>query len=267
MNRDSQKRKISRFLEGKGKKDLDAFCIYQWIDRCHYEGWWDICVNLGNYIPPNSLNYHYHKRLDFLLDQCREHFEGIKTEFVKLKNPKASESFFLPKFFWNTCREFKIQLGGRSNRGLRLEFLGKHILFTERIDMNGCVFCFFNMDSDELNSWLNSHGFGHLVQGIIWPRKTNRAKRSRLKISWQEGSNLIPSLIEEAKSDLNVIFKMFFEAFYEIKDGSWSTYLHYVREKYALNLPDEGLMAIRSIFTRFFTENGNESLAKRLNID
>ena len=71
MNKEKQRRQILRFLRGKGNRDIDAFCIYQWIERCHFEGWWNLALELANSIPPNSLNKDYHKRLNYLLSECR----------------------------------------------------------------------------------------------------------------------------------------------------------------------------------------------------
>ncbi|RLC07108.1 MAG: hypothetical protein DRH43_11980, partial [Deltaproteobacteria bacterium] len=121
MNKEKQRRQILRFLKGKGNRDVDAFCIYQWIERCHFHGWWDLTLNLATSIPPNSLDSHYHKRLDFLLAECRRNLENTKKEFVEVKNPGASQGFMVPGSFWDTCEDLSIELGGRSNRGLRLE--------------------------------------------------------------------------------------------------------------------------------------------------
>ena len=71
MNRESQKRKILKFINKKIAKDIDAFCVYQWIERCHFEGWWDLALSLTQSVPPNSLNEDYHKRLNYLLSDCR----------------------------------------------------------------------------------------------------------------------------------------------------------------------------------------------------
>jgi hypothetical protein len=71
MNSESQHRKILAFLGGKFKKDIDAFCIYQWVERCHNEEWWDLGIQLAGHIPSNSMDQQYHKRLYFLLSECR----------------------------------------------------------------------------------------------------------------------------------------------------------------------------------------------------
>ena len=72
MNKESQRRKILSFFDKKANKDIDSFCIYQWIERCHFLGWWTLAVDLGAHVPPNSLNKDYHRRLDFILRECRE---------------------------------------------------------------------------------------------------------------------------------------------------------------------------------------------------
>ena len=71
MNESTQKRQIQKFLRGQDKRDLDAFHIYQWIERCHIQGWWKMAVGLSSSIPPGSLTPEYQKRLEVLLKECR----------------------------------------------------------------------------------------------------------------------------------------------------------------------------------------------------
>jgi hypothetical protein len=71
MNIETQQKQIRNFLKGRLKKDIDAFTIYQWIDRCVVEGWWELGIALGIYVPPNTLDESYTKRLNFLLTECR----------------------------------------------------------------------------------------------------------------------------------------------------------------------------------------------------
>lgn len=71
MNESTQKRQIHRFLKGNDKRDVDAFTIYQWIERCHSQGWWEMAIELSPNIPPGSLNPEYQKRLEVLLKECR----------------------------------------------------------------------------------------------------------------------------------------------------------------------------------------------------
>jgi len=71
MNEFQYKSQIQRFLRGQDKRDLDAFHIYQWIERCHIQGWWKMAVELSSSIPPGSLTPEYQKRLEVLLKECR----------------------------------------------------------------------------------------------------------------------------------------------------------------------------------------------------
>lgn len=256
MNRESQKRKIRRFLEGKGTKDLDAFCIYQWIDRCHYEGWWDLAVSLGPSIPPNSLSHDYHKRLEFLLNESRKNLEEINREFTKIKSLGGKTEFSIPKSFWKVCEDLGIKLGGNSNSSLRLDLALQKILYLQKIDLNGCVFRFCNMDSDKLNSWLNSHGFGHLVGDIQWPNDSAHRSNAKLRISWHDAESLIPSIIAEAQSDGAVLLGMFFEAISSIKNGNWGLYVKFVKETYSVHFPDEKFEKIRKVLINLATEHG-----------
>jgi hypothetical protein len=77
LNRDKQKKSIERFLKGNSSKDIDVFCIYQWIDRCYYEGWWDLGIRLASHIPPNSLTHHYEKRLAFIISEFRNKSKNL----------------------------------------------------------------------------------------------------------------------------------------------------------------------------------------------
>jgi len=71
MNESTQKRQIQKFLRGNDKRDIDVFTIYQWIERCHIQGWWEMAIELSPNIPPGSLNPEYQKRLEVLLKECR----------------------------------------------------------------------------------------------------------------------------------------------------------------------------------------------------
>jgi hypothetical protein len=76
MNDSTQKRQIQRFLRGQDKRDIDAFSIYQWIERCHIQGWWGLGIALASNLPPNSLDQNYQKRLEFLLNECRKNVDA-----------------------------------------------------------------------------------------------------------------------------------------------------------------------------------------------
>jgi hypothetical protein len=71
MNESQYKYQIQRFLRGQDKRDLDAFHIYQWIERCHIQGWWKMALGLSSSVPPGSLTPEYQKRLEVLLKECR----------------------------------------------------------------------------------------------------------------------------------------------------------------------------------------------------
>jgi len=137
--------------------------------------------------------------LAFLIDDCKRELETLREEFIEVKNPGASKGFLVPGAFWDTCEELSIELGGRSNRRLKLEYAGIPFLYLERISLHGCLFRFPKRDPEELRAWLNSHGFGHLSKGIRWPKKRKQNENCRLEISWQEATNMIPSIFEDFK--------------------------------------------------------------------
>lgn len=201
MSKEHQYHEIQRFLKGKYRKDIDAFDIYQWIDRCYFHGWWDLGVKLASSIPPNSLNQEYHKRLEFLLGECRSRSVG---QFVELKSPKATKVFSVPKPFWDVCDRLGITPGGSSNRRLRLQYLGEKLILIETIKTDKCTFYFSEMGKVQLTEWLSSHEFGHLVKSIMSKKDTGR-QRTRLRISWDEATNLIPALHKEVLRNLSLI--------------------------------------------------------------
>ncbi len=71
-----QKREIERFIKGDYIKDVDAFQIYQWIERCHFHRWWHLAVSLSNHLMPNWFDEDYQKRVDFLIRDCRRYMSG-----------------------------------------------------------------------------------------------------------------------------------------------------------------------------------------------
>ena len=265
MNRESQKRKIRRFLEGKGKKDIDAFCIYQWIDRCHYEGCWDLALALAPNLPPNSLNHDYHKRLEFLLSECGKNLKSLKKEFIKIRNPGSETEFMLPRSFWQSCEELGLSIKGKSKSGLRFAMAGEKILFLQNIDLKGCVTRFYKLDMERLSSWLNSHGFGHLVPGLIPVKDQAQSGNAKLRISWQELENLVPSIIAELENDGTILLAMFFEAIGKVKNGTWGQYVSYVKEKYSIRVSDEVIEKIRKVLIEIASGlEGYDQFVKRL---
>lgn len=201
MNADNILRQIHRFLKNRYRKDIDNFCIYQWVDRCYFHGWWDLGAKLGSSIPPNSLNQEYHKRLEYLLSECRS---KLKDQFVELKSPKGTRVFSVPKSFWDVCDHLSITLGGSSNNRLRLEYLGGKVILIETINTGRCTFYFPDRGKDKLAEWLDNHGFGYLKVDIK-PKKKTHSQRSRLILPWEEASKLIPILCEEAKTSTPLI--------------------------------------------------------------
>lgn len=114
MNKEKQRRRILGFLQGKGGKDVDAFCVYQWIERCHFEGWWDLALSLTQSVPPNSLNQDYHKRLNYLLSDCRHNLKKTrettvapKREYIRrVATESSGKVYALPDLkFENSSRE------------------------------------------------------------------------------------------------------------------------------------------------------------------
>ena len=85
MNDSTQKRQIQRFLRGQDKRAIDAFSIYQWIERCHSQEWWRLAIELSPHITPGSLKSDYQKRLDVILKECRT--KQYEHECGKLDKP------------------------------------------------------------------------------------------------------------------------------------------------------------------------------------
>jgi len=118
MDAETQKRKIRRFIKGAIKDGIDPFCIYQWIERCHFEGWWEMGVALGSQLQPNSLNKDYEKRLDFILSECRRNHEREK----KAQNSTMGE---IIDFLDGAEKDEALQL--LKKLGIRLDMKRKNI--------------------------------------------------------------------------------------------------------------------------------------------
>jgi hypothetical protein len=201
MNSADTLRQIHRFLKGKYRKEVDAFCIYQWVDRCYFHGWWDLGVKLVSSIPPNSLNQEYHKRLEYLLSECRS---KLKDQFIELKSPKAAKLFSVPKSFWDVCNGLDIRPGGSSNSRLRLNYSWAKVILIEKIKPDRCIFYFSDMDRNKLIDWLDRNRFEHLKANVR-PKTENSRQRARLRITWDDATNLIPNLCEDAKKIVSLI--------------------------------------------------------------
>ncbi|OQB73644.1 MAG: hypothetical protein BWX92_03293 [Deltaproteobacteria bacterium ADurb.Bin135] len=96
MNKDRQKRQIINFLSHKKVFDVDAFCLYQWIERCHFHKWWDLAVELSAYLPPNSLDKDYDKRLNYILKECRDK-SNERAKSTPLVERVGSKIYVRPK--------------------------------------------------------------------------------------------------------------------------------------------------------------------------
>ena len=208
MNKEIQERKISRFLNGKGNQEIDAFCIYQWIDRCHYEGWWDFAVALGPSMPPNSLNQDYQKRIEFLLGQCRHQINQRKDQFVEIGNTQDTHAFPIPKAFIDTIGGLGLKLEGRGHSRIKLKYLSKRLLFLERMTFDGCVFYFTDRSCEALLTWLEKHGFGYLTGCMGVTNNADDDRRARMKTSWDDATALLPILftqdyLDEIKKEMD----------------------------------------------------------------
>jgi len=211
MNDEVQRRKIIRFLKGKGSQEIDAFCIYQWIDRCHFEGWWDAAVALGSVIPPNSLNRDYQKRIEFLLGQCRNQINQRKNQFVEIGNSQDPQIFPIPKIFIDVAEELGLKLEGRGQNRMKLKYLDKRLLFLEKITFEACTFYFTDRSSDSLLTWLDINGFDYLADSMRMTKKAADELRPRMRISWDDATSLLPILftreyldeIEKAMAEKN----------------------------------------------------------------
>lgn len=192
MDKEKQRARILRFLGGLKKERIDAFCIYQWIERCHFHGWWKLGIRLSSFVPPNSLNPEYQKRLNYLLMECKNKF---KEQYVELKNPGGHKYFTVPKYFWNGCENLGIALGGKSDNWIRLEINNEKIILIEGIKHDCCLYKFPGLRKDDLIEWLNNHNLVHLIKNIR-PIESSHRKQSWLKLSWEEAADLIPHLTE-----------------------------------------------------------------------
>jgi hypothetical protein len=201
MNSIDIRRQIHKFLKGRYRKEVDSFCIYQWIDRCYFHGWWELGAQLAPSIPPNSLTQEYHKRLEYLLSECRTR---LKDQFVEIKSPKATKIFSVPKQFWNVCDRLSIKPGGSSSSRLRLEYFWAKVILIEKIKPDRCIFYFSDMDRNKLIDWLERNRFEHLKENVR-PKRENSRRKARLKITWDEATNLIPILCEDAKRIVSLI--------------------------------------------------------------
>lgn len=260
MNKDKQQRRIQRFLAGTGKKNVDTFCVYQWIERCHYEGWWDLGTALGSHVPPNSLAQDYHKRLDFLLRECRS---KLNEQFVEIK-PGSQKIHFVPKVFTDTCQNLGIALGGKAKERIRLEYLGKKIGQLEKIGSDGCIFHFYETDIAKLTEWLNKNGFEHLIHQNRKMKELlrKRDKRVLIKVPWNDIPDLIKRIHDEDKH--NALRGAVIKALIKTGAVNWKKCLAHLEVTYGLDIADPAIETIRQALIKAFAEKGHEELAKKI---
>jgi hypothetical protein len=202
-----QRRQIKGFIRKKGRKQTDALGIYLWIERCHYQGWWDLGVELASYLPPNSLSPDYQKRLEYLANDCRNR---LSEEFVSLRNPRGTRFFYVPRKFWDACKEHELRLGGKSNKWLRLEYKGEEVIVVERIKLDGCLLKFTRWSKEKLTEWLKNHDRAQLSSNMI-PRGEKVRRHCWLRLNWAEAAELIPCLKELAETRVREYEKAFLE--------------------------------------------------------
>jgi len=201
MNNAVQRKKINRFLKGKSKKDIDAFCIYQWIDRCHFEGWYDDAVALGSFIPPNSLNQDYQKRIEFLLGQCRNQINQRKSLFIAIGSSPEPQPFPIPKVFVDMAEELGLKLEGHGQNRMKLQYLDKRLLFLEKMSFEICTFYFTDRSCESLLTCLDENGFDYLADRMRMTKKAADECRPRMKMSWDDATSLLPILFTKEYLD------------------------------------------------------------------
>jgi hypothetical protein len=211
-----QRRQIKGFIRKGGRKQIDAFGIYLWIERCHYQGWWDLGSELSSYLPPNSLSPDYQKRLEYLANDCRN---KLAAEFISLKSPQGSRAFYVPKSFWNACQELGISPGGKSDRWLRLEYEGQEVIILEKIKLESCLLKFSKWKRESLIEWLNSRGLGHLSANVL-PRGEKASRNCWIIIAWNQATDLLPALKEIAHNKAREKEKAIFSALAKIPENA-----------------------------------------------
>jgi hypothetical protein len=136
MNKDRQKRQILRFLSKKYTAQVDVFTIYQWIDRCYFEQWRELAVALGALLPPNSLTDQYHKRVEYMLSECRKiNPDGASEQSGSLGSckPWTQELHYHEELSCEHCRFSVMELREMAELGGRKE---KFYTFGGRRRMN-----------------------------------------------------------------------------------------------------------------------------------
>jgi hypothetical protein len=190
MNEKSQKRKIIKFLKGKIKEDIDSLCLYQWVERCYFHGWWKMGVALGSYIPPFSLNQEFHKRLEYLLSECRR---NTKENSNQIEIPRA-----------------KITSPSEYNTKLRVSYEEAKSLLS---DIPNATF----QRAIKRNWHVNEEGYAN-AQSILW------------LFCWAKtGMGSLESELE-AQNVFNKIFPFTYEFFDSRVDHEWARRMRYSRD-------------------------------------
>ena len=197
MNNAVQQRKIRRFLKGRRHNDIDTFCIYQWIDRCHFEGWYDEAVELGSFIPPNSLNQDYQKRIEFLLGQCRNQINLRNGQFTQVGEFHNQKTSSIPKNFIDMLESLRLTLTGHGQNRMKLTYQDIRLLFLERISFDACTFHFTDRTFGSLLESLGENGFYYLAENIRKTKKTADERRPRIRMSWNDAISVLPVLFTE----------------------------------------------------------------------
>jgi hypothetical protein len=193
MNGEKQKKQILRYLNGTAGADVDSFCIYQWLDRCCFEGWWEFGLRLGSAIPPNALDEDYSKRVDYLSGLCRDR---LSQTYMELREGNAGPSVMVPKTFPYTCANLGLDLKINGADALELNHQGRSLLLLKRVGVNGCVFCFPNADRSFFCRWLEESGLQWLTPGNAPGRVVQKADNVLVGLAWNEANEVIHRLKE-----------------------------------------------------------------------
>lgn len=198
MNERKQRSQIVRFLKRKRSRQVDVFCLYQWLDRCYYQRWWELGVRIAVYIPSGTLSPEYQKRVGFLALECRN---KLNEEFIELKNPGGKRTSLIPRTFWNACEGINLSLSGKSDKWLKLNYETKRIVIIGRIREDGCSFRFNKYDKSDICDLLRKSGLEHLESRLL-SKGESRNRKSWLKLAWEEATTLIPLWTEHVKRDM-----------------------------------------------------------------
>lgn len=237
-----QRRRIKGLIRKKGRKQTDALGIYLWIERCHYQGWWDLGVELASYLPPSSLSPDYQKRLEYLANDCRNR---LSAKFISLKSPGGTRFFYVPKVFWETCKAQELRMGGKANKWLRLEYKGQEVIILEKVKLEGCLLKFSRWSKEQLTEWLKRYDRAQLSSNML-PRGEKVRRHCWLRLNWEEATELMPFLKEAANNKVREYEREFMDALGRMPAESRKRFvfaldLHSMLNKKELFLEDSSL--------------------------